>query len=71
MFRHIKPHSHSVAANDNPHGDTKLSSSRGTTQEREHETLAEGHPSSKRSISEAHPARPLSEAHPGEKDQKD
>ena len=33
----------SVAA-DNPHGDAKLSSARGSTQEREHETLAEGHP---------------------------
>lgn len=29
---------------DNPHGSTKLSSARGTTQEREHETLAETHP---------------------------
>jgi uncharacterized protein (DUF2267 family) len=28
----------------NPHGDSKLSSARGTTQEREHETLAEGRP---------------------------
>ena len=33
----------SVAA-DNPHGDAKLSSATGSTQEREHETLAEGHP---------------------------
>jgi hypothetical protein len=31
-------------AEPNPHGDSKLSSARGTTQEREHETLAEGHP---------------------------
>jgi hypothetical protein len=31
----------SVAA-DNPHGDAKLSSTTGTTQEREHETLADG-----------------------------
>lgn len=31
----------SVAA-DNPHGDAKLSSATGTTQEREHETLADG-----------------------------
>jgi uncharacterized protein (DUF2267 family) len=37
----------SVAA-DNPHGDIKLSSAFGSTQEREHATLAEGHP-------EAHP----------------
>jgi len=28
----------------NPHGDVKLSSSHGTTQERDHDTLAEGHP---------------------------
>jgi hypothetical protein len=62
MIRHIEPHSHSVAANDNPHGETKLSSSRGTTQEREHETLAEGHPGAK---------HPLSDAQPGEKDRKD
>lgn len=34
---------HSVAE-DNPHGDTKLSSTDGLTQEREHETLAEGEP---------------------------
>jgi uncharacterized protein (DUF2267 family) len=33
--------SESVARSDNPHADTKLSSSTGTTQERERETLAE------------------------------
>ncbi len=33
----------SIAA-ANPHGDVKLSSAVGSTQEREHETLAEGHP---------------------------
>jgi hypothetical protein len=33
--------SNSVAA-DNPHGDSKVSSARGLTQEREHESLAEG-----------------------------
>jgi uncharacterized protein (DUF2267 family) len=32
----------SVTRSDNPHADTKLSSSRGTTQEREDETLAKG-----------------------------
>ena len=32
---------HSVA-DDNPHDDTKVSSATGMTQEREHETLAEG-----------------------------
>jgi hypothetical protein len=34
-------HSNSVAA-DNPHGDSKVSSARGMTQERERESLAEG-----------------------------
>jgi len=38
-----RAHTGSVAA-ANPHDDTKLSSSPGTTQERLHETLAEGHP---------------------------
>ena len=33
--------SHSVAT-ENPHGDSKVSSARGLTQEREHESLAEG-----------------------------
>jgi uncharacterized protein (DUF2267 family) len=37
-------HGDSVAHSDNPHGDTKLSSSAGTTQEREAETLAQGRP---------------------------
>lgn len=37
-------HLHSVVGEDNPHGDTKLSSSTGLTQEREEETLATGHP---------------------------
>ncbi len=37
-------HAHSVAANADPHGETKLSSARGTTQERFRETLAEGRP---------------------------
>jgi hypothetical protein len=39
-----RAHSHSVARTDNPHGDTKLSSASGLTQEREQETLAAGHP---------------------------
>jgi uncharacterized protein (DUF2267 family) len=34
----------SVARSENPHGETKLSSARGTTQEREAETLASGRP---------------------------
>ena len=37
-------HRHSVARADDPHADTKLSSARGTTQERLHESLAEGEP---------------------------
>jgi len=37
-------HQHSVAANPNPHEDTKLSGARGLTQERLHETLGEGVP---------------------------
>lgn len=42
----------SVARSDDPHGDTKLSSARGLTQEREHETLAEGRPGPKRTLGE-------------------
>lgn len=41
----------SVAARANPHGETKLSSARGLTQEREHETLATGHAGSSRPLS--------------------
>lgn len=47
-----RAHSHSVARADNPHGDTKLSSATGLTQEREQETLAAGHPGSARPLSE-------------------
>ncbi|AKJ06096.1 DUF2267 domain-containing protein [Archangium gephyra] len=47
-----RAHSHSVVRADNPHGDTKLSSSIGFTQEREEETLAAGHPGSDRPLSE-------------------
>lgn len=39
-----RAHAHSVARSANPHGDTKLSSAAGLTQEREHTTLAEAHP---------------------------
>jgi uncharacterized protein (DUF2267 family) len=42
--RSARGHSHSVAREDNPHGDTKLSSATGLTQEREQETLAAAHP---------------------------
>ncbi|HVH40768.1 MAG TPA: DUF2267 domain-containing protein, partial [Labilithrix sp.] len=37
-------HTHSIARNDDPHAETKLSSARGLTQERLGETLATGHP---------------------------
>jgi uncharacterized protein (DUF2267 family) len=47
-------HSHSIARSDEPHADTKLSSSHGLTQEDLGETLATGHPPG--------PARPISEA---------
>lgn len=43
----------SVARAENPHAETKLSSARGLTQEREGETLAEGRPGSERPLSEA------------------
>lgn len=45
-------HSGSVAASPDPHADTKLSSARGTTQEREGDTLAEGVAGSERPVSE-------------------
>ena len=45
--------SQSVARSDNPHGDTKVSSATGLTQEREEETLASGRPGSERPLSEA------------------
>lgn len=44
--------SQSVARSENPHAETKLSSARGVTQEREHQTLAEGHTGSDRPVSE-------------------
>lgn len=43
-FAPERAHSQSVLRADNPHGDTKLSSAHGLTQEREHETLATGRP---------------------------
>ncbi len=47
-------HTHSVVCNDNPHGDTKLSSSEGLTQERLRESLSTGKP--------PQPDRPIYEA---------
>lgn len=44
---------HSVARSENPHEDTKISSSHGLTQEREHETLAEGRAGPKRPLGES------------------
>ncbi len=41
----ILPQAHSIARSDDPHADTKLSSSRGLTQEREGRTLASAPPS--------------------------
>lgn len=38
-------------SNPNPHGETKLSSTEGTTQERERDTLAEAHPGPRRTLS--------------------
>lgn len=42
--RALPGHTHSVAENADPHADTKLSSSRGFTQERHRESLASGRP---------------------------
>jgi uncharacterized protein (DUF2267 family) len=49
VFRSRAPdraHSESVARSSDPHSDTKLSSARGLSQEREGQTLAEAHPRS-------------------------
>jgi uncharacterized protein (DUF2267 family) len=52
--RPAKAQSHSVVREDNPHGDTKIASARGVTQERESESLAEGRPPRpKRTLSES------------------
>ena len=40
----IVAHEHSIARSDDPHGDTKLSSSRGLTQEREGRSLSTARP---------------------------
>jgi uncharacterized protein (DUF2267 family) len=47
-------HRHSVARSDDPHAETKLSSTCGLTQEREARTLATGRPGSSRPISKSH-----------------
>jgi hypothetical protein len=46
-----RAHTESIARSDDPHGDTKLSSSRGLTQERLRETLAEGRPGPEHPVS--------------------
>jgi uncharacterized protein (DUF2267 family) len=63
--------SHSVVKESNPHGETKLSSARGITQERLGDAIATGHPGPARPISEVHDARESarrtgSEAGPGD-----
>lgn len=47
-------HHHSIARSDDPHADTKISSSTGLTQEREGTTLASGRPGSRRPLSDSH-----------------
>jgi hypothetical protein len=50
------PHSaqsHSVVCEANPHGETKISSARGMTQERLDESLATAHPDEHRTIAKA------------------
>lgn len=47
-------HRHSIAGSDDPHADTRLSSSHGTTQEREGRTLASGRPGAQRRIADSH-----------------
>lgn len=46
----------SIARDPDPHDDTRLSESRGTTQERKHRTLAEGEPGSTRPLSDHKPS---------------
>ena len=47
-----RAHSHSVVKEDNPHGETKVSSAKGMTQERLGDSIASGHPGPRRPISE-------------------
>ncbi len=47
-----QPQSDSIAQTPDPHADTKLSESRGSTQERQKETIASGRPRRNRSLSE-------------------
>ncbi|MDF2694226.1 MAG: hypothetical protein K0S65_2609, partial [Labilithrix sp.] len=47
---HPAAHTHSVVREENPHAETKLSSTRGATQERLEESLATGKPGPERTI---------------------
>jgi hypothetical protein len=47
-------HRHSIARSDDPHADTKLSSTSGLAQEREGTSLATGRPGSRRPLSTGH-----------------
>ncbi len=47
-------HRHSIARSDDPHADTKLSSSSGLSQERQGRTLASGRPGSRHPIASSH-----------------
>jgi uncharacterized protein (DUF2267 family) len=53
LARPERGHEHSVARNAEPHAETKLSSSRGLTQERQNESLATGRPGPKRPLDES------------------
>ncbi len=52
-----RAHSHSVVREENPHGETKLSSASGTTQERLGDSLAVGRPASAKPLSQSGGAR--------------
>ncbi|MCY1023252.1 DUF2267 domain-containing protein [Pyxidicoccus sp. MSG2] len=55
-----RAHTHSVVRSDNPHGDTKLSSASGLTQEREHSSL-----SSASGLTQERQHSTLATGHPG------
>lgn len=50
---HGTAHQESVVESNNPHGDVKISTAHGLSQERFHETLANGKPGSRRSLSDS------------------
>ncbi len=51
--RPAEAHRHSIAAHDDPHGETKLASAPGTRRDRREDTLARGRPGSEHPLSEA------------------